>query len=58
VSNETILVVDDSPTDLRLMSDPLRSQGYHVVTASDGEEALELAVREQPRLIVLDVILT
>jgi len=57
VSNETILVVDDSPTDLRLMSVPLRSQGYRVVTASDGEEALEKAAREQPRLIVLDVVL-
>jgi twitching motility two-component system response regulator PilH len=57
VANETILVVDDSPTDLRLMSMPLRIQGYRVITARDGEEALEKAVQEQPRLIVLDIVL-
>ncbi len=53
----TILVVEDSPTDLRLMTLPLRRHGYRVLTACDGEEALEKAVREQPQVIVLDVIL-
>jgi twitching motility two-component system response regulator PilH len=57
VANETILVVDDSPTDLRLMSLPLCRSGYRVVTACDGEEAMKKAAREQPRLIVLDVVL-
>jgi twitching motility two-component system response regulator PilH len=57
MANETILVVDDSPTDLRLMSDPLRAQGYRVVTASDGVEALAKVGQEQPQLIVLDVVL-
>lgn len=54
---ETILVVDDSPTDLRLVSASLQGEGYHVITASNGEEALEKAAREQPRLVVLDVVL-
>jgi DNA-binding response OmpR family regulator len=57
MANEKILVVDDSPTDLKLMTAPLREQGYQVITAVDGEEALEAAVREHPRLIVLDIIL-
>ena len=53
----TILVVDDSPTDLRLVADPLRGDGYHVVTAADGEEALAKAAAEHPDLVVLDVVL-
>src|SRR6516162_5518742 len=54
---QKILVVDDSPTDLKLVSGPLRTQGYQVITAIDGEEALEKAAREHPELIVLDIIL-
>jgi DNA-binding response OmpR family regulator len=53
----SILVVDDSPTALRLAAAPLRSRGFRVLTAVDGEEALELALREMPDLIVLDIIL-
>ena len=55
--NDTILVVDDSPTDLRVITAPLLERGYRIITAVDGEEALEKAVQEKPRLIVLDVIL-
>ena len=52
-----VLVVDDSWTDLSLMAGPLHQHGYNVVTAMDGEEAIEKAVYEQPNCIVLDVIL-
>lgn len=52
-----ILVVDDSATDLALMSAPLRASGYHVITARDGEEALTKIASEQPQCIVLDVVL-
>ena len=55
--NSKILVVEDSPTYLRKIADFLQSLGYEVITAIDGEEALEKAVRENPSLIVLDVIL-
>jgi DNA-binding response OmpR family regulator len=55
--NKTILIVDDSPTDLKMMAGPLQSQGYRIVTAADGEEALEKALSDRPHLIVLDVIL-
>jgi twitching motility two-component system response regulator PilH len=54
---EKILVVDDSPTDLRLVMTPLQRRGFVVITAADGEEALEKAYREHPRLIVLDIVL-
>jgi twitching motility two-component system response regulator PilH len=57
MAKETILVVDDSPTDLRVVTSLLQSKGYMVITAGDGEEALEKASRERPRLMVLDVIL-
>lgn len=57
MANETILVVDDSPTDLKLISTPLRDKGYRVVTAVDGEDALSKALSEKPRVIVLDVVL-
>jgi DNA-binding response OmpR family regulator len=57
MSKEKILVVDDSPTDLKLVSGPLNSKGYKVITAVDGEEALAKAASELPNLIVLDVVL-
>lgn len=57
MASKKILVVDDSPTDLNLMTAPLEKEGYEVVTAVDGEEAIEKAVIEQPDVIVLDIIL-
>lgn len=52
-----ILVVDDSPTILQLITGMLVDGGYAVLTAADGEEALRLAIEERPALILLDVIL-
>ena len=57
MGKKIILVVDDSPTDLKLMTAPLQEMGYQVFTAVDGEEALEMAAKEHPDLIVLDIIL-
>ena len=57
MGKKKILVVDDSPTELKLMSEPFISQGHEVVTAIDGEEALKKAESERPALIVLDVIM-
>lgn len=54
---KTILVIDDSPTALKITSEILTEQGFRVVGASDGEEALEIATRVHPHLIVLDIIL-
>lgn len=52
-----ILIVEDSPTHLRMLSDLMKNGGYTVITAVDGEEALEKAASELPDLIVLDIIL-
>ena len=57
MSNPKILVVEDSPTYLRQISDLLQEAGYQATAAIDGEQALEKAVREDPDLIILDVIL-
>jgi twitching motility two-component system response regulator PilH len=57
MGNTKILVVEDSPTYLRHIATLLQDRGYHTITAKDGEEALVKTVRENPSLIVLDVIL-
>ena len=57
MADKTILVVDDSPTELRMITTPLEKEGYTFETAVDGEEALEKAAKMQPTLMLLDVIL-
>jgi two-component system alkaline phosphatase synthesis response regulator PhoP len=52
-----ILVVDDEPDVASLLTLMLKSQGYAVITAGDGQEALEKARGEAPDLILLDVML-
>ncbi len=55
--NKKVLVVDDEPDVLALLTLMLKSQGYNVITAVDGQEALEKARKEAPDLILLDVML-
>lgn len=57
MATEKILVVDDSPTELQLMVEPLIDRGYQVITATNGIDALEAAIKEHPRLILLDVLM-
>jgi len=52
-----ILVVDDEEAILKLLRFPLEKEGYQVVTARDGEEALETFARESFDLIILDLML-
>lgn len=52
-----ILVVDDDPGLLRLVSRSLEVAGYQVVTAEEGTTALQLVETERPNLVLLDVIL-
>lgn len=54
---QKILVVDDSWTELTMMVTPLRNHGFDVVTAVDGDEAVEKVFKERPQCIVLDVVL-
>ncbi len=51
----TVLVVDDDPDILSIISFVLEEEGYRVVTAGDGREGLEAAEREMPDLILLDM---
>ena len=57
MAEEKILVVDDSPTELQLITEPLIARGFRVITATNGIEALETARREHPSLILLDVLM-
>lgn len=52
-----VLVADNDPDILALVSFRLERAGYDVVTASDGEEALRLTVERAPDLAVLDVMM-
>lgn len=52
-----VLVVDDDPEIVSMVSLRLGKRGYRVITASDGIEALEAARRERPGVIVLDVMM-
>lgn len=54
---ERILVVDDDRDIVRLVSSYLEKAGYEVVTAYDGETALHVLRREQPKLVILDLML-
>ncbi len=53
----TILVVDDKATARNLVRDYLEADGYRVVIAADGQEALYAARQEKPDLIVLDIMM-
>ncbi len=55
MSSATILVVDDEPQIRRVMRTTLASNGYSVIEARSGEEALEMLRTDQPDLILLDV---
>ncbi len=54
---ETVLVVDDDPDIARFVEVNLRSAGYEVSVASDGEEALTRALELRPDLVLLDVMM-
>ncbi len=50
-----VLVVEDNELNLELVTDLLEAHGYGVLQARNGNEALELASREQPDLILMDI---
>jgi two-component system, OmpR family, KDP operon response regulator KdpE len=52
-----ILVVDDEPAIVRLVRAKLQADGYGVITASRGAEAVELFDRERPDLVILDLMM-
>ncbi|PKP20139.1 MAG: DNA-binding response regulator, partial [Bacteroidetes bacterium HGW-Bacteroidetes-22] len=52
-----ILLVDDEPDVLEFLSYNLKKEGFTVLTCSDGQKAVEIARKEKPSLIILDVMM-
>ena len=55
MSKKTLLVVDDSPTALMMNTMLLGRQPYNIVSAKDGQEAVDKAIAAPPDLVVMDV---
>ncbi len=55
MANETILIVEDSLLSRKLVETVLQPHGYRLLVAADGEEAIEVATREQPDFILMDL---
>ncbi len=53
--NEKILIVEDNPQNMRLIEMTLKVKAYTLLKATDGEEALAVAIRERPDLIIMDI---
>jgi len=52
-----VLVVDDIPDILKLLDATLKFKGFRVVTARDGQEALDAILKEQPALVIADILM-
>lgn len=52
-----ILVVDDIPSNVKLLEAQLKAEYYTVIVAYDGEEAIDLVAEQQPDIILLDVMM-
>ena len=50
-----ILIVEDNPQSMKLILMTLRPHNYNLLEATDGEEALKIANREKPDLIIMDI---
>ncbi len=55
MENKKILIVDDEPDVLLLLGERLSKAGYDVIKASGGQEAIEMAHKDSPDLIILDI---
>ena len=54
---EKILIVDDEKDIVKMLDYNLKKEGFRTLSASDGEDALDMAIRERPALIILDLML-
>jgi two-component system alkaline phosphatase synthesis response regulator PhoP len=57
MANECILIVDDDPITLTMLTTSVAKAGYGVLSAKSGEEALRLSLEHKPDLVVLDLLL-
>jgi len=51
------MIVDDSPTDIHLLKKMLEKNGFNTLTAADADEGIQVAKREKPDLILMDVVM-
>ena len=56
-NNKTILVEDDEVNIVDILACNLKKEGYKVLTANDGAAALNMALKQKPDLILLDVMI-
>ena len=52
---QKILIVEDNPRNMRLIEMLLKARGYALLNATDGEQAMNMAIRERPDLIIMDI---
>ncbi len=52
---QRILIVEDDPKNMKVVVMTLRPHGYTLLEATDGEKAIEIAVRDKPDLILMDI---
>ncbi len=52
-----VLIVDDSPTEVHILTSALSGAGHQIVVATDGQEGVDKAVAEQPDVILMDVVM-
>ena len=57
MDNYKILIAEDEPDILEVLQYNLEKEGYNVITADNGKEALQLAIKHQPDLILLDIMM-
>src|SRR5690606_40533587 len=56
-NKQKILIVDDEPDILELIEYNLKKEGYHVITATNGQQAVSEAKKHLPDLIILDIMM-
>jgi twitching motility two-component system response regulator PilH len=52
-----ILIVDDSPTEIHVLKTMLEKNGFETLSATSGEEGIEVAKTDQPDLVLMDVVM-
>ncbi len=57
MSHDRVLIIDDTPANIRLLTDALEPRGHGIFAASSGDAGLKIAARAQPDLILLDVVM-
>lgn len=57
MNKKTILVAEDEQAMLKTLAQKIENAGYNVLQASDGEEAINLAMEHQPNLVLLDILM-